>query len=160
MYSIKKIEINFLQNNISITIGIMSFVTTLAALSQERAAVVGQEKDEKRERFERAKEQRLDEMMTKLTEKYHPLITDALNQAAYKGHRQKHMNFDREDFKANFPTLGTPAEMAIRWLTMMVTEDSKYLPLKEDGKEGERMHFAGLTYDVWNNSAFTVKFSW
>ena len=138
----------------------MSFITVLVETSTERAKVVDVERLEKKKRFEEAKAKRLDEMMTKLTEKYHPLLKEGLEQAAHGGRREKYMNFERDDFKANFPTLGTPAEMAGKWLEEVVTEDSKYLPIKEGSDNQEREHFKGLKFDVWNNGAFTIHFTW
>lgn len=137
----------------------MSFINTLVQTSTERAKVVELESGEKRKRFEEAKEKRLDEIMTMLTDKYHPLLKKGLEQAAHAGRREKYINFQRDDFKANFPTLGTPAEMASRWLCEMTKEDSKYLPLKDD-ESGDREHFKGLDFDVWNNAVFTIKFTW
>ena len=139
----------------------MSLINTLIETSAERSKVVDDERTEKRERFEEAKTKRIDEMMIKLTDKYHPLLKKGLNQAAHAGRREKYMNFERDDSKANFPPLGTPAEMASRWLCEMTLEDSKYLPLKEGVEEGgEREHFKGLAFDVWNNGSFTIHFTW
>ena len=138
----------------------MSFIANLVETSTERSKVVDEERLEKRKRFEEAKEKRLDEMMEKLMAKYHPLLKKGLEQAAHNGRREKYMNFERDDFKANFPTLGTPAEMASKWLCEVITEDSKYLPFKEGSDDKERDHFKGLTFDVWNNAAFTVKLTW
>ena len=136
----------------------MSFINSLIETSAERSKIVEEEQSEKQKRFEESKAKRLDEIMTRLTEKYHPLLKKGLNQAAYAGRREKYMNFVRDDFKANFPTLGTPGEMALRWLQEMVKEDSKYLPFRE-GTE-DREHFKGLQFDVWNNGAFTIHLKW
>jgi len=139
----------------------MSFINTLVQTSTERAKVVELESGEKRKRFEEAKEKRLDEIMTMLTDKYHTLLKKGLEQAAHAGRREKYMNFDRDDFKANFPTLGTPVDMASSWLCEMIKEDSKFLPLKDiESGDGEREHFKGLEFDIWNNGAFTIKFTW
>lgn len=136
----------------------MSFINNLIETSAERSKIVEEEQSEKQKRFEESKAKRLDEIMTRLTEKYHPLLKKGLNQAAHAGRREKYMNFERDDFKANFPTLGTPGEMAMRWLQEMVKEDSKYLPFRE-GTE-DREHFKGLEFDVWNNKAFTIHLKW
>ena len=139
----------------------MSFNANLVETSTERSKVVDEERAEKQKRFLEAKEKRFDEMLTKLTDKYHPLLKKGLEQAARKGQREKYMNFERDDFKANFPTLGTPAEMASRWLCEVATEDSKYLPFKQDNENNnEREHFKGLNFDIWNNGAFTIHFTW
>ena len=136
----------------------MSFINSLIETSAERSKIVEEEQSEKQKRFEESKAKRVDEIMTRLTEKYHPLLKKGLTQAAHAGRREKYMNFERDDFKANFPTLGTPGEMAVRWLQEMVKEDSKYLPFRE-GTE-DRDHFKGLEFDVWNNAAFTIHLKW
>ena len=136
----------------------MSIINSLIETSAERSKNVDEDKVERQKRFDESKAKRLDEVMTRLTEKYHPLLKKGLNQAAQKGSREKYMNFERDDFKANFPTLGKPGEMAVRWLQEMTTEDSNYLPVKE-GTE-EREHFKGLKFDVWNNGKFTIHFTW
>ena len=136
----------------------MSFINSLIETSAERSKIFEEEQSEKQKRFEESKAKRLDEIMTRLTEKYHPLLKKGLNQAAHAGRREKYMNFVRDDFKANFPTLGTPGEMALRWLQEMIKEDSKYLPFRE-GTE-DREHFKGLEFNVWNNGAFTIHLKW
>lgn len=136
----------------------MTFINSLIETSAERSKIVEEEQSEKQKRFEESKAKRVDEIMTRLTEKYHPLLKKGLTQAAHAGRREKYMNFERDDFKANFPTLGTPGEMAVRWLQEMVKEDSKYLPFR-DGTE-DREHFKGLEFDVWNNAAFTIHLKW
>ena len=136
----------------------MSFINSLIETSAERSKIVEEEQSEKQKRFEESKAKRVDEIMTRLTEKYHPLLKKGLTQAAHAGRREKYMNFERDDFKANFPTLGTPGEMAVRWLQEMVKEDSKYLPFRE-GTE-DREHFKGLEFDVWNNKVFTIHLKW
>lgn len=136
----------------------MSFINSLIETSAERSKIVDEEQSEKQKRFEESKAKRLDEIMTRLTEKYHPLLKKGLNQAAHAGRREKYMNFVRDDFKANFPTLGTPGDMAVRWLQEMIKEDSKYLPFRE-GTE-DREHFKGLEFNVWNNGAFTIHLKW
>jgi hypothetical protein len=94
------------------------------------------------------------------------------------------MNFEYEDFKADFPELGRPKEVCERWLAEMTNSDSKYLPYKTpeyfesqyethfdslaamaDGQYSVseppvRDHFSGLQFDVWNNKSFTVRFTW
>ena len=163
----------------------MSFAQQLADLSIKRAKVIQDYKMEQFRKFIKAKDQREHELMTFLTKKYHKSIKDALYRAALiDGLREKYMNFEYEDFKANFPDLGNPKEVCERWLSEMTDPDSKYLPYKTpeyfeskyethfdslaamaDGQYSVsippvRDHFSGLQFDVWNNSAFTVKFTW
>ena len=140
----------------------MTFINALIETSTDRSKIVEEEQielaTEKKKRFEESKSKRIDEILTRLTEKYHPLLKKGLNQAAHVGRREKYMNFERDDFKANFPTLGTPGNMALRWLQEMVKEDSPYLPFKEESEERE--HFKGLEFDIWNNKAFTIHLKW
>ena len=94
------------------------------------------------------------------------------------------MNFDYNDFKADFPELGNPKEVCQRWLSEMCNPESKYLPYKKPeyfhsqyethfhnlpaladaqynvSEPPEKDHFSGLQFDVWNNAAFTVHFTW
>jgi len=169
----------------------MSFAQQLADLSIKRAKVIQDYKMEQFRKFIKAKDERENQLMTFLTKKYHKSIKDALYRAALiDGRREKYMNFEYEDFKANYPELGRPKEVCERWLTEMTDPHSKYLPYKTpeyfesqyethfpslpasnalaamaDGQYSVseppvRDHFSGLQFDVWNNSAFTVKFTW
>ena len=163
----------------------MSFAEQLAEISIKRAKVIQDYQMKKFREFEKAKSERENQLMTYLTTKYHKSIKDAIYKAALvNGLREKYMNFEYKDFKANFPELGKPKEVCERWLGEMTNPDSKYLPYKTpeyfesqyethfdslaamaDGQYSVseppvRDHFSGLQFDVWNNSAFTVKFTW
>jgi hypothetical protein len=139
----------------------MSFAEQLADISIKRAKVIQDYKMQQVREFMQAKEKRETELL-----------------------REKYMNFEYNDFKADFPELGKPKEVCERWLGEMTNPDSKYLPYKTpeyfesqyerhfdslaamaDGQYSvseppPRDHFSGLQFDVWNNSAFTVKFTW
>ena len=109
----------------------MSFAQELADTSIKRAKAIQDFKMKKMREFEVEKTKREDELMKKLTAKYHPLIKEALwNSALIGGNREKYMNLDYNDFKANFPELGKPAQVCHRWLTEMTKEDSVYVPYK------------------------------
>lgn len=145
----------------------MSFIDSLVETSIERRKIEDLRRQtalvndlERKKKFEEAKARRLHDMMVKLTDKYHPLLKNGLEQAAHNGRREKYMNFVRDDFKANFPSLGTPAQMARMWLCEMTTEDSKYIPYKQGCEDNGTDNFKGLEFDVWNNLAFTVKLTW
>ena len=97
-----------------------------------------------------------DELFTVLTEKYVIDVRESIFRAAKKGSREKYINFNREDFKANFPGMGTPAQVQKAWLTEMCNPDSKYM-IEVDGK---KLTLEGIEVDVWNNGKFTTKFSW
>mgnify|MGYP001166174564 CR=1 FL=1 len=109
------------------------------------------------------------ELFHKLTNKYHPTITHCIVNASNKGNREKFINFDRNDFKANCHGLGYPQQVMENWLKEMCSPDSIYLPVCTNyistnynnwWKEGDKMHFEGIQFEVWNNKAFTTKFSW
>lgn len=112
---------------------------------------------------ERAAEVR-DELFTTLTSKYHDTIKRGINNAARNGKREKFINFARDDFKANCHGVGFPQQVQADWLKEICNPESKYLPLAEEANdwwaEGEKMHFQGVDFNVWNNKAFTVVFSW
>lgn len=105
-----------------------------------------------------------DKLFTSLTAKYHDTIKRGINNAARNGKREKFINFARDDFKANCHGVGFPQQAQADWLKEMCNPDSKYLPIAEEANdwwvEGEKMHFQGVEFDVWNNKAFTVVFSW
>ena len=105
-----------------------------------------------------------DEMFTTLTAKYHDTIKRGINNAARGGRREKYINFARDDFKANCHGLGFPQKVMDDWLKEMCNPESKYLPVAEEDNEwwnaGDKMHFQGVEYDVWNNKAFTTVFNW
>lgn len=167
----------------------MSFAQELADTSIKRAKAIQDFQIQKFREFEAEKTKREDLLMKKLTAKYHNHIKQSLwKSALIAGKREKYMNFDHNDFKANFPELGNPADVCNRWLTEMTKEDSPYLPYKlptiydQDflhntascyndiasladaqynvSEPPKKDHFAGLNFRVWNNKAFTVHFTW
>ena len=146
----------------------MSFAEKMRTTSTEKKAEIEAmiaEKVAAREarQEERAAEVR-DELFTTLTAKYHDTIKRGINNAARNGKREKFINFAREDFKANCHGVGFPQQVQAAWLKEMCNPESKYLPVADEANEwwseGEKMHFQGVDFDVWNNKAFTVVFSW
>lgn len=100
-----------------------------------------------------------DELYKNLTDKYHPIIKKGIMSAAKKGKREKYINFDRYDFKANFPGIGYPKDIQQCWLDDVITNPSSdFLPRHYDTDMPE--HLNGLIYEIWNNKNFTTKFSW
>ena len=122
-------------------------MTYLNASSEERAKM-------EKEKMEKIKH----EKFVFLTEKYHALILRGVESAASNGKREKFMNFAREDFKANHPGLGYPRDFQSMWLSEMTNPQSSYLP--QNDMTGEKLHFEGLEFDIWNNGAFTTVFTW
>ena len=146
----------------------MSFAEKMRTTSTEKKAEMEAmiaEKVAAREakQEERAAEVR-DELFTTLTAKYHDTIKRGINNAARNGKREKFINFAREDFKANCHGVGFPQQVQAAWLQEMCDPESKYLPVAEEANEwwaeGDKMRFQGVEFDVWNNKAFTVVFTW
>lgn len=146
----------------------MSFADKMRTTSDDKKAeieklITDKAASRKLKQDERVVEVR-DQMFTALTTKYHAVITRGINNAAKNGNREKYMNFARDDFKANCPGLGFPQEVQANWLIEMCNPDSKYLPVAENSNdgwnEGDKMHIDGVKFNVWNNRAFTVLFTW
>lgn len=115
--------------------------------------------NEKNKALERLKLEKKEAMYKKLTDKYHPIIKNSIMSAAKQGKREKYINFDRNDFKANFPGLGYPKDIQENWLDDVITNPaSDFLPRHYDTDMPE--HLNGLIYEIWNNKNFTTKFSW
>ena len=109
--------------------------------------------------FETKKNAREEELFKFLTNKYHKLIKDGITHSANKGKREKYINFNRDDFKANFPSLGYPNDIQKRWLDQVITNPaSTILPMNESNDIPD--HLNGLHYEIWNNKAFTTYFTW
>lgn len=114
-------------------------------------------KEDKEQKRQEHTEKIKDEKFIFLTAKYHTTIKRGIENAAKQGKRERYINFDREDFKANCDNLGYPNQFQKLWLAEMCNQDSKYLPRDE---EGVNIHFSGIKYDIWNNAAFTTVFKW
>jgi hypothetical protein len=154
----------------------MSFAAALEEQSIITAKAIQDVQMKKFREFEKEKAIREDELMKNLTIKYHTHLKFALlNAAILHGRREKYINFDYNDFKANFPELGKPKDVCRRWLNHMTDELSEYLPIREPNPDPldriatfnrvddgliERDHFAGISFDIWNNRSFTVHFKW
>lgn len=131
----------------------MSFVENIRALTAE-AEAAAKENAEKREDEHRARmEEVKDEKFKFLTEKYLATILRSIKNSARQGKRARYINFDRNDFKANCKGLGYPGEFQRAWLTELSNPESKYLL---DDKE----NLEGISFDIWNNGAFTTVFTW
>ena len=99
--------------------------------------------------------------MFELTDKYHKDLNYKINYKSKQGIRELYYNFNRDDFKFNLPETGNPAKMCAVWLKHICTPQSMYLCTNyKDGEFTYRDHFHGLHFDVWNNKAFTVHFTW
>ncbi len=124
-----------------------SFIEKMAKLSTEHES-------EETERKEKEAE-----LMKSLTAQYYSDIKKGIQYAASKGKREKYMNFDRQLFNGDFEDCGKPRDVMVRWLGHMTSTDSEYLRQSEDDPS-VKDHLHGLKYNIWNNSKFTVVFSW
>ena len=147
----------------------LNFIGNMADLANAQAAIKDSEREEKRMRFDEARDAREQFLMTQLTITYFQPIKDAICRASEKGNREKYMNFTRAHCKANFPTLGSPTEVLQRWLTDITNPNSQYAPKinytddvgdSECAQTRKPDHLEGLKFNVWNNGAFTVHFTW
>ena len=131
----------------------MSFASKMAELSLKSEKTMAEESSSHAERMEKIK----DEKFKELTEKYISDILGGIARSAARGYREKYINFSRDDFKANCKGLGFPNEFQRLWLTEMTDPSSKYLINEEDGNP---ICLDGITFEIWNNGAFTTVFKW
>ena len=139
----------------------MSFIEQMQALSIEKDNAIKKIAEEK-EAARKEKEMKQishtkNQLMQALTDKYHKSILIGIQNASKQGKREKYINFDREDFKANCKGLGFPKQVEMMWLEEMCTSESSYLPEDDDGN---KKHFKGIKYNIWNNAKFTTHFTW
>ena len=146
----------------------MNFADKIRVTSEEKKAQIDAVVQEKLRLRNEEQLARSDDVRTQLfkdlTNKYHDTIRRGIGNAANNGKREKYINFARDDFKANCHGVGFPQEVQAAWLNEMCNPLSDFLPLATESSEwwsvGEKMHFHGVTFNVWNNKAFTVHFSW
>ena len=139
-----------------------SFVNSIIKISE----IVKEQKNQKKllnnervKKFEKIKLEKKENIFKLLTEKYHSIIKNEITFAAHNGKREKYINFDKNDFKVNFPTLGYPKDIQKEWLDEVITNPaSDLLPRTYDNDMPE--HFYGLNYEIWNNRNFTTRFTW
>jgi hypothetical protein len=134
-------------------------INTLISISEEAKKHNEKIAKDKLERFEKRRLEKKEELFKFLTDKYHSIIRRAILQAAHSGKREKYINFNKNDFKANFPTLGYPYEIQKIWLDEVITNPSSDI-LPRHNENDMPIHFSGLNYDIWNNSSFTTHFTW
>lgn len=105
-------------------------------------------------------DKRKDELFDFLTKKYHAKIKRSIMSAAQRGSKEKFMNFEKDDFKANCEGLGFPKDVQRLWLKEVILnkDEDKYLPVDEI--TGMRDHLHGINFEIWNNAKFTTRFHW
>ena len=127
-----------------------------------RDAVITYEQN--RERMRQLKmtdwHQKYDDKMFELTSIYYDHLKKTIMEKSNRGHRELYYNLSWDHFKFNLPNTGKPSKMCAVWLNQMCSPDSMYLSELKDGVVLYKDHFEGLHFDVWNNAAFTVHFTW
>jgi hypothetical protein len=132
----------------------MSFADKLNQLTSN--ALI--ETKQKQAKFQDKFNEKRDEILKNLTDKYFLVVKEGCEQGASNGQSCQHINFIKEDFKANFSGFGGPKTVQLMWLNEMSNPNSPYLPI--DKETGQTMNLSGLRYDIWNNGAFTTEFKW
>ena len=128
---------------------------------QETSSKYHQQKDLQRQLQMYNWQRKYDDKMYELTAIYYADLKKAIEYKSKKGLRVLHYNLSWDHFKFNLPNTGNPPKMCRAWLNQMCNPESMYLC--EDVQNGVisyRDHFQGLHFDVWNNRAFTVHFTW
>ena len=129
-----------------------TFGQELIRTTKENHTRIEKEKEYKKKIFDEKVENRYNELMEFLTEKYYEQVVSCLKYNAENGKQQAYMNFKYEDFKANMPTLGKPKEIQKKWIEEMKNHNSIFLK--------EKRPLEGISYDCWGNGSFTVHFTW
>ena len=129
-----------------------SFGEELSKTSKVNSIRIEKEKEYKQYIFDKKVENRYNELMEFLTEKYYHDVVSCLKFNAEKGKMEAFMNFNYDNFKANMPTLGKPREIQRKWIEEMKNPNSIFL-------KGKRP-LEGINYDCWGNRSFTVHFTW
>tara|TARA_A100001015_G_scaffold308460_1_gene406127 strand:+ start:129 stop:785 length:657 start_codon:yes stop_codon:yes gene_type:complete len=129
-----------------------SFGEELIRTTKVNRIRIEKDKEYKKKIFDEKVENRYNELMEFLTDKYYEKVVSCLKYNAENGKYQAYMNFTYEDFKANMPTLGKPKEIQRKWFKEIRTPSSKFL-------KGRRP-LQDICVDCWGNAAFTVHFKW
>lgn len=102
-----------------------TFIARMQSLANDKDAVQKTYTD----KYEKKKDARKDQLFKSLTFKYYDEIKKSIENASKHGRQYAYMNFNRDDFKANFNGLGSPAQFQRLWLIELCNPDSKYLDL-------------------------------
>ena len=133
---------------------------TMATFAQQILAVQSKTLETSKTELKVKSDKRKDELFDFLTNKYHAKIKRSIMGAAQRGSKEKFMNFEKNDFKANCEGLGFPKDVQRLWLEEVILnkEEDKFLPVDEI--TGERDHLHGINFEIWNNAKFTTRFHW
>jgi len=129
-----------------------SFGEELIRTTKVNSIRIDKERKYEQQIFNEKIENRYNEVMKFLTEKYYEQVVSCLKYNAENGKHQAYMNFKYDDFKANMPTLGKPKEIQKKWIEEMKNPKSIFLK--------EKRPLEGISYDCWGNGSFTVHFTW
>ena len=106
-------------------------------------------------------QRKYDDKLYELTAIYYTDLKKSIESKSNKGIRELYYNLSWDHFKFNLPNTGKPSKMCRVWLNQMCNPESMYLcEGVKNGVISYRDHFQGLKFDVWNNNAFTVHFTW
>jgi len=106
-------------------------------------------------------QRKYDDKLYELTAIYYTDLKKSIESKSNKGIRELYYNLSWDHFKFNLPNTGKPSKMCRVWLNHMCNPESMYLcEGVQNGVISYRDHFQGLKFDVWNNNAFTVHFTW
>ena len=136
----------------------MNFAEQMRNIAVEAEAINTKREEETQEELEKRMALIRDEKYTFLTKKYFDTILRGITNAAKKGKRERYINFDRDDFKANCKGLGYPSQFQRAWLEELQKPDSKYLEEFQTGDN--KVSLEGIEFDIWNNKAYTTVFKW
>ena len=104
----------------------------------------------------------IDKMMKSITFIYYTQIKAAIEYASKHGRCYVHINFDKNNFKANCPRL-SPRQVLNLWLREMTNPQSKYLNSSGSVFNCNVINkdsFKGIKWNIWNNDRFTAVLCW
>ena len=142
------------------------FAKELYYNSITKAEEIAHKEYEHEKNLEKNKQQIKHDKFIYLTDKYFDNIINSIFHKSNKGERIKYINFDKNDFKANFPGLGYPKEFMRSWFDELSDPNSKYLPDKyikdyfKYSDSNKKISLQGIDISIWNNSSNTVVFKW
>tara|TARA_B100000927_G_scaffold290616_1_gene289968 strand:- start:3337 stop:3804 length:468 start_codon:yes stop_codon:yes gene_type:complete len=142
------------------------FAKELYFNSITKAEEIAHKEYEDKQELEKNKQKIKHDKFIYLTDKYFDNIINSIFYKSNKGERIKYINFDKNDFKANFPGLGYPKEFMRSWFDELSDPNSKYLPdkyIKDYFKycdSNKKISLQGIDISIWNNSSNTVVFKW
>lgn len=136
------------------------FAKELYYNSISKAEEIARKEYDDQQELEKKKQKTKHDKFVYLTDKYFEIIIISIFHKSNKGERVKYMNFDKNDFKANFPGLGYPNDFIKLWLDELTDYESSYLPIDEENQE--KISLQGIECNViyYNNHHITIKFQW